>query len=161
MVHVPPPVVAAAAAVIQRVLTPSAPPPGPARRTLCAGVCLPSVALMGSAIAQFRRRGTTIDPVRPETASELVTTGPNAITRNPMYVGLTGLLVGHAVWRGSWTALAPVAGFVAFTDRFQVQVEEAALAEKFGAAYDGYLADTPRWLGAVSLRRVSGKIRST
>ena len=68
-----------------------------------------------------------------------------------MYVGLSGLLVAHAVWRGSWAALLPLAGFVAFIDRIQVQAEETALLEKFGAEYDAYRAATPRWVDRRSL----------
>jgi len=81
-----------------------------------------------------------------------VTAGPFAVTRNPMYVGLSGLLVAHAVWRGSWVALAPAAGFVAIIDRLQVPEEEAALGGKFGATYEAYRAVTPRWLDPRSLR---------
>ena len=54
-------------------------------------------------------------PTDPErTPAVLVTTGPNSISRNPMYVGMAGLLVANAVWRGSWAALVPVGGFVLF-----------------------------------------------
>ncbi len=68
-----------------------------------------------------------------------------------MYVGLAGLLLAHAVWRGSWAALLPLAGFVGFTDRVQIQAEEAALLAKFGAQYDAYRAATPRWIDRRSL----------
>jgi protein-S-isoprenylcysteine O-methyltransferase Ste14 len=88
-----------------------------------------------------------VDPLEPARASTLVTTGPNAITRNPMYVGLTGLLVAHAILRGSWPALAPVAGFVAYLDRVQIRAEEKALLVRFGAEYDAYRSQVPRWLG--------------
>ena len=81
----------------------------------------------------------------------LVTSGANAISRNPMYVGMAGLLLAHAVWRGSWTALLPLAGFVAFIDRAQIRAEESALLEKFGAAYEAYKATTPRWIDRRSL----------
>ena len=68
-----------------------------------------------------------------------------------MYVGMAGLLLAHAVWRGSWTALLPVVGFVVFIDRAQIQAEETALLEKFGAAYEAYRATTPRWIDRRSL----------
>jgi protein-S-isoprenylcysteine O-methyltransferase Ste14 len=109
------------------------------------------MSLAAGAASRFRRSGTTLDPVRPEEASALVTTGPNAITRNPMYVGLSGLLVAHAVWRGTWVALLPVAAFVAFIDRLQVRAEELALARKFGASYEAYRAAAPRWLDRRSI----------
>ena len=82
----------------------------------------------------------------------LVTSGANTVSRNPMYVGMAGLLLAHAVWRGSWTALLPLAGFVVFIDRAQIQAEETALLEKFGATYEAYKATTPRWIDRRSLR---------
>jgi protein-S-isoprenylcysteine O-methyltransferase Ste14 len=88
-----------------------------------------------------------VDPFHPERTSTLVTTGPNSITRNPMYVGMAGLLVAHAVLRGKPVALLPVGGFVTIIDRWQIGAEEPALATHFGQEYDAYRARTPRWLG--------------
>ena len=53
-----------------------------------------------------------VDPLHPDRAGQLVVEGPNGLTRNPMYVGMAGVLVAHAVRRGSWTALLPAALFV-------------------------------------------------
>jgi protein-S-isoprenylcysteine O-methyltransferase Ste14 len=106
--------------------------------------------MAAGAASRFRRSETTVDPLRPDRASVLVTTGPNSISRNPMYVALAGLLVANAVWRGSWVALVPVVGFVGLIDLTQVRAEESALLEKFGAEYDAYRASTPRWIGPAS-----------
>jgi protein-S-isoprenylcysteine O-methyltransferase Ste14 len=111
-----------------------------------------SISLAGAAASRFRRSGTTVDPLHPESASVLVTSGANALTRNPMYVGMAGLLVSHAIWRRSWVALAPVAVFVALIDRLQIRAEESALTDTFGAEFDAYRAATPRWLDRRSLR---------
>jgi protein-S-isoprenylcysteine O-methyltransferase Ste14 len=83
----------------------------------------------------------------------LVTSGANQVSRNPMYVGMAGVLVAHALWRGSWRALLPAAGFVAYIDRVQVAAEERALHERFGAEYDAYVAAVPRWLDRRSVQR--------
>lgn len=114
-----------------------------------------SGALSTSAVRQFRRRGTTVNPAEPTRASVLVTTGPNAISRNPMYVGLTGMLVANAVRRGSWRALLPLAAFAVVMDRVQVKAEETALLARFGDDYEAYCAAVPRWLGLRSLAAVS------
>lgn len=111
-----------------------------------ATISVVSFSVAGTAASRFRQSGTTLEPFQPDRASILVTSGANAISRNPMYLGLAGLLLAHAVWRGSWSALLPVAGFVAFIDRAQIQAEETALLEKFGAAYAAYTAKTPRWI---------------
>jgi protein-S-isoprenylcysteine O-methyltransferase Ste14 len=110
------------------------------------------MSLAGSTASQFRRSGTTLEPFRPDQASVLVTSGANAISRNPMYLGLAGLLLANAVRTGSWVALVPLAGFVLVVDRLQVVPEEAALRAKFGADYDAYCRAAPRWLGRRSVR---------
>ncbi len=76
-----------------------------------------------------------------------MTDGPNALTRNPMYVGMAGVLTAHAIARGGWLTALPVAGFVALIDRVQVRPEEQALRGLFGDEYAAYCARVPRWLG--------------
>jgi protein-S-isoprenylcysteine O-methyltransferase Ste14 len=115
-----------------------------------------SLALAGASAQRFHRSGTTVDPFEPSRASVLVTTGANAITRNPMYVGLAGLLVANAVRQGSWAALVPVAGFVLAIDRWQIPYEEAALLANFGPEYESYCARVPRWLGSRTATTVLG-----
>lgn len=154
MPHIPPPLAAVGAAVAQRALSGGAPPPGRGRTAVTATITLMSGSMAASAAARFRRSGTTLDPLQPDRAAVLVTSGANTISRNPMYLGLSGLLLAHAVWRGSWAALLPVIGFVALIDRTQVPVEEAALLEKFGAAYEAYQAHSPRWIDQRSLSRL-------
>jgi protein-S-isoprenylcysteine O-methyltransferase Ste14 len=102
--------------------------------------------MLASAARGFRSSGTTVDPLRPERASALVDSGPFALTRNPMYVGMAGLLVAHALLRGSVKALLPVGAFVAVIDRVQIPPEEAAMAANFGADYEAYRSRVPRWL---------------
>ena len=149
--RVPPPVLALGAGVAQRALTRGAGRPTAARTVVAVGIALASVGLAEGSDRRFRRVGTTTNPFDPAQASALVTTGPNASTRNPMYVGMTGLLVANAVRRGSWTALLPVAAFVAVIDRLQILAEEAALEARFGAEYADYRAAVPRWLDRRSL----------
>jgi protein-S-isoprenylcysteine O-methyltransferase Ste14 len=144
-------VLALLAGVAQRLLTPDAAPMTRTRGAAAGTLALASVAIAGTASTTFRRRGTTIDPLHPERASELVTGGPNAVTRNPMYVGMAGLVLANAVRRGSWLGLVPLVGFVAVMDRVQIAAEERALRDRFGAAYDDYRAAVPRWLDRRSL----------
>ncbi|HET9840363.1 MAG TPA: isoprenylcysteine carboxylmethyltransferase family protein [Nocardioides sp.] len=148
---VPPPAVALGATVAQRALTHHPDRPGALRATAAAAVAVGSVALAVTAAQSFRRAGTTLAPEDPGQASVLVTTGPHAVSRNPMYLGLTGVLVANAIRLGSWTAWVPVAAFVAFIDRIQIRTEEAALLRRFGADYETYRARVPRWLDRRSL----------
>lgn len=98
------------------------------------------------AFRAFARARTTINPVRIEAASALVTGGIYRVTRNPMYVALTLLLLGWAaVLGGVWLLAGPLV-FVLWIDRLQIAPEERVLRAKFGAAYAAYAARVRRWL---------------
>ncbi len=147
----PPPLLALAAGFAQRALSKDGPRLTTARLLLSTAVAGTSVALAGASARQFRRQGTTVDPFEPSRAGVLVTTGVNAITRNPMYVGMAGALVAHAIRRGSWAALLPAAAFVVVIDRFQIAAEEPSLLANFGADYEAYRQGVPRWLDGRSV----------
>jgi len=151
--RIPPPVLALCAGAAQQSLTRGAGRPTARRAAAAVAIALASGSLAEGSARRFRHAGTTLNPIDPTQASVLVTTGPNAITRNPMYVGLAGLLVANALRLGSWTALAPVAAFVLVIDRLQIASEEAALLAHFGAEYDEYRAAVPRWVGRRSVRQ--------
>ena len=109
------------------------------------------IALIGGAfdvagIAAFRRAKTTLNPMKPEAASSLVTGGIYRVTRNPMYVGLLFLLVAWAAFLWApWAILGPVL-FVAYMNRFQIGPEERALIGAFGEEYARYKSAVRRWL---------------
>ncbi|MEJ8816106.1 isoprenylcysteine carboxylmethyltransferase family protein [Variovorax ureilyticus] len=110
-----------------------------------------SIALVGGAfsaagITAFRRAKTTVNPLKPETASSLVTSGIYRVTRNPMYVGLLFVLVGWAAFLSAPWALAGPVVFVAYMNRFQIAPEERALLSAFGEVYESYTARVRRWL---------------
>src|SRR5260221_10996941 len=94
-------------------------------RVLIAGGCAAfGFALAFSGFWAFRRAKTTVSPVNPEAASSVVTSGIYGYTRNPMYAGLTAVLLGWAVWLSVlWVFLGPVA-FMLFITRFQIIPEE-------------------------------------
>ena len=121
----PPAAIAVGAALLQLMALAR---PATAARGVGAGLIgLGSAALLGAAIHDFRRRGTTVSPLAPAQASSLVTTGPNRFSRTPMYVAMTGLLAAHALLRGRWEALFPAATFVVVMNLVQIPFEEAAL----------------------------------
>ncbi|HIT76165.1 MAG TPA: isoprenylcysteine carboxylmethyltransferase family protein [Candidatus Avipropionibacterium avicola] len=106
-----------------------------------------SAGLMVGAARAFHRAGTTLSPVEVDQASAVVASGPYRFSRNPMYVGIAGLLVSHAAVRRSWLACLPALAWIAVIDRVQIPAEEAALRDKFPTAYRDLLDRTPRWLG--------------
>lgn len=148
MPAVPPPVFALAAGIVQHLLAPDR-PSGTTRKVAAAAIAAASLGVDASAMAQFRRHRTTVNPLDPAQASSMVTGGIFGVTRNPMYVGMAGLLTAHAVRRGGWLTPLPVAAFVLLIDRLQIPAEEAAMEANFGEAYDAYRARTARWLPVV------------
>jgi protein-S-isoprenylcysteine O-methyltransferase Ste14 len=100
---------------------------------------------IGGVIA-FRVARTTINPVQIDRASRVVTGGIYRLSRNPMYVGLTALLAGWAVFLSvPATGIGPVV-FALFTYRFQILPEERVMAAKFGREYLDYKQRVRRWV---------------
>lgn len=143
---VPPILPLLGAAACQHFLAPRRPP---TTRAVVTSVPLALAAtwLIGGSLREFSRRRTTINPVNLEAVQTLVTSGPNSLTRNPMYLGMAGWLLVHAILRRSPSTLLPVAAFVLFIDRWQIRAEEAALSGRFGADYERYADEVPRWVG--------------
>lgn len=111
-----------------------------------AGIILASggIALVLWGALHFRRAGTAIRPFEPATA--LVTGGPYRYTRNPMYLGMAGALLGAAVLMGSVTPFVIIPAFAALLQERFVLAEEALLEQSFGAAYLDYKSRVRRWL---------------
>jgi protein-S-isoprenylcysteine O-methyltransferase Ste14 len=99
-----------------------------------------------SGVLSFRRAKTTINPVQIDQASRVVSTGIYRITRNPMYVGLTGLLTAWAVHLAVPLAFLGPAVFALFTHRFQILPEERAMEARFEREYLEYKKRVRRWL---------------
>ena len=112
---------------------------------LAVGCLAAGVACTGGTSRRFSQRGTTWHPWAPEESTALVTDGPNALTRNPMYVGMALVLVGSGLLSGRpWTGLA--AGGLMATLTPQIEREEAALAGIFGDEWTAYAQRVRRWL---------------
>ncbi|WP_375000144.1 methyltransferase family protein [Aeromicrobium sp. CTD01-1L150] len=116
-------------------------------RIAAAAVAVPSVALLVGSARAFRRAGTTVDPRQGVTSDALVTGGPNALSRNPMYVGMAGMLLSHAAARRSIGALVPAVAFTAWIDRIQIPMEEVHLTDRFPKQFTAYRNAVPRWIG--------------
>ena len=108
------------------------------------------------AFFQFWRAHTTINPYRPENATTLVTSGVYAWTRNPMYLGLSVLLLGWAINLGTLTPLVLAPLFIPFIRHVQIRPEEHALRARFGEDYARYCQRVNRWLGRRRSVRFSG-----
>lgn len=143
--RIPPPLVAIISAVLMWLAVRPIDPLGnrlwPALLVALAGgaVCL-------AGVASFRRARTTVNPLKPESASSLVVVGIYRHTRNPMYLGFAIILLGWCVFLGSALAVLGVAVFVLYIGRFQIRPEERALRELFGAEFDAFCGRVRRWV---------------
>lgn len=118
----------------------------PWRMPLAIAVAIIALSIELAAAALFFRRRTTVNPLKPDTATQLIVGGLNRVSRNPMYVGQALLLAAWALWLAH--ALAPLGAvaFVLYITRFQILPEERALAARFGDDWRAYRARVRRWL---------------
>ncbi|MDO8562223.1 MAG: isoprenylcysteine carboxylmethyltransferase family protein, partial [Candidatus Limnocylindria bacterium] len=91
---------------------------------------------------EANRAGTPGFKRMPE---RLLTDGPYAFTRNPMYLGHLPFLAGLALVTRSPAALAALLWQRARL-RGRVAEDESRLATRFGDAYRRYTESVPRWL---------------
>jgi protein-S-isoprenylcysteine O-methyltransferase Ste14 len=93
-----------------------------------------------------------ISRTRSDRLGPLVSSGPFALIRNPLYVGNILLWAGFAIFAGLvW--FAPVAiVLLALEYHAIVRWEEGLLAARIGQPYEQYLARVPRWLPSLSSR---------
>ena len=92
----------------------------------------------------FRKAAT---PIRPgEKPRSLVTHGPFAHSRNPIYVSMFAGLLGVALLLGSLSSFAGLPIFIAIIARGFVPMEEAALEQAFGEDFRAYCGRVRRWI---------------
>jgi protein-S-isoprenylcysteine O-methyltransferase Ste14 len=117
----------------------------PARAAAGGLLAAAGLAMLVWTVTLFIRVGRgTLAPWAP--TRRLVVRGPYARVRNPMISGVLAILVGEAIafaasqlW--TWAGLFLVINHVYF-----VLSEEPGLALRFGAEYDEYKRNVPRWI---------------
>jgi len=103
------------------------------------------LALMYRTITLFAREGDgTLAPWDP--THRLVVRGPYRFVRNPMIVGVLGVILGEAALFGSRGILVWGLVFFAVNAVWFPLVEEPGLARRFGEDYDAYSRNVPRWV---------------
>lgn len=90
---------------------------------------------------QIRTNVMTFD--KPDT---LVTTGPFAWSRNPMYLGFAICALGGAVALNAASALGLAVLFCVTLDLWYVRFEEKMMSDTFGRQFDDYRNRVRRWL---------------
>ncbi len=103
------------------------------------------VALLGLCVWEFARSGRgTLSPVDPP--RELVVRGPYRHVRNPMYLGVTAIVLGEALAAWSGALFLYWAAWFAAVNLVVVGYEEPSLRRRFGASYERYAGRVRRWI---------------
>ncbi len=98
------------------------------------------------AVLACRRAGTSLDPLKPDESSTLITNSVFRVTRNPMYFGMLLVLLGWSIELGNVMATAWLFIYVLYMNQFQILPEERALEARFGDEYRDYHKRVRRWI---------------
>jgi protein-S-isoprenylcysteine O-methyltransferase Ste14 len=148
--RIPPPLIASLIALLMWLGTQQWPINHQLSLTLRLAIALP-LLLLGivvclAGVLSFKRARTTVNPLQPQRASALVSSGIYQHTRNPMYLGFAITLLAWTIIVAWPPALLGVAGFVVYMNRFQIAAEERALSTLFEDDFARYCSHVRRWL---------------
>ncbi|MDY7395110.1 isoprenylcysteine carboxylmethyltransferase family protein [Aureibaculum sp. 2210JD6-5] len=99
-----------------------------------------------TAVFSFRKAKTSVDPLHPSKASQLVTSGLYRYTRNPMYLAMLFGLIAIFFKFGNYYNIAIVMLFIWYITTYQIKPEEKVLIEIFGDDFTNYCKKTRRWI---------------
>lgn len=102
------------------------------------------IALFG--VIAFKKAQTTVNPISPEQASQLVNGGIYKYTRNPMYLGFLLALVAVSIYCQNPLGVLYCVLFVWLMNELQIKPEEKALQKLFGEEYRQYCLRVRRWI---------------
>ena len=111
---------------------------------IAAGLSVAGFALMIRAWWLFRQAGTAVCPT--EKSSRMVTGGPYAWTRNPMYLGMIAMLLGVSFFLGTLPFFCATAAYGLVINSVFCPYEEQKLECEFGEHYLRYKRQVRRWL---------------
>lgn len=103
-----------------------------------------AIAIDVLSMRQMHRARTTILPTRG--AEHLVTGGPFALSRNPIYLANTMIVLGIGLISGvAWFLLLAILAAYA-TQKLAIEREEHHLGVRFGKHYRDYCKRVKRWI---------------
>ena len=104
-----------------------------------------AIIILLASTYHFKKAKTTVNPIRPDSASSLVTTGIYKYTRNPMYVSFLLLLISWGLYLSTLQTFIFILPFIVFINYLQIKPEEKALLQIFGQTYSDYQQRVRRW----------------
>ncbi len=92
--------------------------------------------------------GPSTRTTKKVTCARLVTEGPYAYVRNPLYIGNFFVGLGFLVMAWAWMPWILFVFFLLFTVQYSaiVHLEEEFLLQKFGNMYRAFQSQVPKWI---------------
>ncbi len=118
----------------------------PGREWVALVILIVGFALIIAGAVAFISAKTTVNPMTPELATSIVSSGIYKLSRNPMYLGLFLMLAAWTIFLENILSALLLPLFILCMNRFQIIPEENTLLTKFGDEYARYLKSVRRWL---------------
>ena len=116
---------------------------------------LNGIGLAGWCVMLFNVRGHGT-PLPLDPPKHFVAEGPYRVTRNPMFLGVFLILVGEGQVYQSRLLFLYLLLAIGVAHLFIVLVEEPDLRRRFGAAYEAYRRQIPRWIPKSRSSKIRG-----
>ena len=104
------------------------------------------IFVFAAAVSSFKKQKTTVNPISIENASSLVVSGIFKYSRNPMYLGMSFVLLGLTFKFNVIGGLFLTGIFMLFITIFQIKPEEVAMEKLFDQEWKNYTKNVRRWL---------------
>ena len=98
------------------------------------------------AARQFKKANTTINPLKPNNASVLVSKGVFSYSRNPMYLGMLLIIIGFSIIHNLMAVLVIMPIWIIYMTYLQIIPEEEAMEILFEEDFINYCKKTRRWI---------------
>ena len=98
------------------------------------------------AVSLFKKQNTTVNPIKIENASYLVTSGIFEYSRNPMYLGMVLILLGLALMFNLIGGTLFTLLFTIYITKFQIRPEEEVMERLFREDFLRYKQNVRMWL---------------
>jgi len=98
------------------------------------------------AVSLFKKQNTTVNPIKIENASSLVTSGVFEYSRNPMYLGMALILLGLALMFNMIGGILFTLLFTIYITKFQIRPEEEVMERLFREDFLRYKQNVRMWL---------------
>ena len=104
------------------------------------------LSILVLAVSLFKKQNTTVNPIKIENASFLVTSGIFEYSRNPMYLGMVLILLGLALMFNLIGGTLFTLLFTIYITKFQIRPEEEVMERLFGDDFLKYKHNVRMWL---------------